>query len=199
MTFFSLITTAFSSVFYGLIVTAAIMAILYVVLKSISKSIAQSPMFLITGVVLAILLVIQTSLMIGAMQAKDAADSAELYLNQLLENSYGTVGARDSQHVLDAVINEYPVIGTYLGVADFSGNDVSNLASSMHTTMIDYLNSYIWHRVWWILGIIVVACVVVMLFDKPNASAGRRMASVSRHDGRRARTGSHQRVSRRRR
>ena len=199
MTFFSLITTAFSSVFYGLIVTAAIMAILYVVLKSISKSIVQSPIFLITGVILAILLVIQTSLMIGAMQAKDAADSAELYLHQLLENSYGTVGAQDSQRVLDAVTNEYPVIGTYLGVADFSGNDVSNLASTMHSTMTDYLNSYIWHRVWWILGIIVVACIVVLLFDKPNAASGRRMAAVSRHDGRRARTGSHQRVSRRRR
>lgn len=166
MAFFSLLSTAFSSIFYGFIVTAAIMAILYVVLKSISKSIVESPIFYITGLVLAILLVIQTSLMIGAMQAKDAADSAELYLHQLLENSYGTVGAQDSQHVLDAVINEYPVIGTYLGVADFSGNDVSNLASSMHTTMIDYLNSYIWHRVWWILGIIVVACIIAICFEK---------------------------------
>ena len=199
MTFFSLITTAFSSVFYGIIVTAVIMAIVYVVLKSISKSIVQTPVFLITGTVLAILLVIQTSLMIGAMQAKEAADAAELYLNQLLENSYGTVGAQDSQKVFDMVTGEFPIIGTYLNIVDFSGHDVSDLASSMHATMTDYLNTYIWHRVWWILGIIVVASIVVMLFDKPNAAAARRAAPVDRHDGRRARTsGGHQRVSRRR-
>lgn len=197
MAFFSLLSTAFSSVFYGIIVTVVIMAILYAVLKTLSKGIVQTPVFLVTGVVLAILLIIQTSLMIGAMQAKDAADSAELYLNQVLENSYGTIGAQDSQKVLDKVTEEFPIIDTYLGVADFSGNDVSNLAGAMHDTMIDYLNSYIWHRVWWILGIIVVASIVVILFDKPNMATVKGRAPSSHHDGHRARSGSHQRVSRR--
>lgn len=175
MTFFSLITTAFSSVFYGVIVTAVMMTVLYFLLKTASRNIVQTIPFYITGVVLAILLVIQTSLMIGAMQAKDAADSAEIYLNQLLENSYGTVGAQDSQRVLDAVTEEFPLIGTYFGMADFSGHDVSELAGSMHETMTGYLNTYIWHRAWWILCIIVVACIIVMLFDK------RTPANRSRH------------------
>ena len=197
MTFFSLFTTAFSSIFYGVIVTVVIMALIYVLLKSLSKGIVQTLVFFVTGVVLAILLTIQFSLMIGAIQAKDAVDSAKIYLNQLLENANGTVGAQDSQKILDAVTDEYPIIGSYIGVANFSGNDVTQLSEAMHETMTNYLNSYIWHRVWWILGIIVVACIIVMLFDKPNAVAGRRMASVSRHDGRRARTGDHQRVRRR--
>lgn len=164
MVFFSLITTAFSSIFYGIIVTAVIMALLYVILKGLSKGIVQTPVFFVTGVVLAILLIVQTSLMIGAIQAKDAVDSAEIYLNQLLENSYGTIGAQDSQRVLDAVTNEFPIIGSFFGVADFSGHDASDLAESMHETMIDNLNSYIWHRVWWILGIIAIACVIVIAF-----------------------------------
>lgn len=197
MTFFSLLSTAFSGIFYSIVVTAVIMAILYAVLKAISKSIVESPVFWVTGIAMAILLIGQFSLMIGAIQAKDAADSAEIYASQLLENYSGTVGAQDSQKVLDAITNEYPVIGSYFDVANFSGHDVSDLASSMHTTMIDYLNSYIWHRVWWILGIVIVACVLVMLFDKPGAAQTRRAPS-DRHDGRRARSGSHQRVSRRR-
>lgn len=164
MTFFSLISTALSSIFYGIIVTAVIMAILYVVLKALSRGIVQTPIFFITGVVLAILLVIQTSLMIGAMQAKDAADSAEIYLSQLLEDSYGAVGAQDSQRILDKITEEFPIIGSYFGLANFSGHDASELAESMHETMIDYLNSYIWHRVWWILGIITIACVIVIAF-----------------------------------
>lgn len=198
MMFFSLFSTAFSSIFYGVIVTAVIMAILYVVLKSLSKGIVQTPMFFVTGVVLAVLLVIQASLMIGAIQAKEAADAAQLYMNQLLENSYGTVSAQDSQRVLDAVTEQFPLIGTYCGIADFSGNDVSNLPKAMHDRMIELLNSYIWHRVWWTLGIIVVACFVVMLFDKPNRGYSKSGTFASRHEGRRARTGSRQRVSRRR-
>ena len=170
MTFFSLITTAFSSILYGIIVTAVIMALLYVVLKAVSRGIVQTPVFYVTGMVMAVLLIIQFSLMIGAIQAKDAADSAEIYMQQLLEDSYGTVDARDSQRVLDAVTNEFPIIGTYLGIANFSGTDVSDLAESMHSTMTTYLSSYIWHRVWWSLGIIVVACVLVMLFDRGNHS-----------------------------
>lgn len=159
--------------FYGVIVTAVIMALLYVILKSLSKSIVQTPVFYITGVVMAVLLVIHTSLLIGAIQAKDAADSAELYLHQLLEDTYGTVGAQDSQFVLDKVTDEFPVIGTYLDIADFSGHDASELAEAMHETMVEYLSSYIWHRVWWILGIIVIACLVVMLFDKRSLTGNK--------------------------
>ena len=151
------------------------MALIYVLLKSLSKGIVQTPVFFVTGVVLAILLTIQFSLMIGAIQAKDAVDSAEIYLNQLLENAYGTVGAQDSQKILDAVTEEYPIIGSYIGVANFSGNDVTQLSEAMHETMISFLNSYIWHRVWWILGLISVGCLIAIIYDRgyrPNSHSG---------------------------
>lgn len=183
MSIFYLITTAFSSVFYGLIVTAVVMAILYAVLKGVSKSIVQTPVFFITGVILSILLVIQFSLMIGAIQAKDAADSAEIYLNQLLENKWGTVGAQDSQQVMDAITDNFPIIGIYVDTADFSGHSVSELPKVMHASMTEYLHSYIWHRVWWSLGIIVIACLIVMLFDRKaqvTAKPQRRANMASR-------------------
>ena len=145
MNFFLLLTDAFSCFLYGIVVTAVIMVILYFVLKTLSQGIVRTPVFYITGVVLAVLLLIQTSLMIGAIQAKDAVDSALIYMNQLLENYSGIVGANDSQQILDAVTEEFPIIGVYLNLADFSGNAVSDLAESIHETMSDYLNSYIWH------------------------------------------------------
>ena len=87
--FFSLFSTAFSSVFYGIVVTVTVMALLYFALKSVSKGIVQTPIFFVTGIVLAVLLAIQSTLLIGALEAKDATDAAELYLNQLLEGSQG--------------------------------------------------------------------------------------------------------------
>lgn len=172
MTFFSLIGTTISCIFYGIIVTAVVMALLYVVLKTISKGIVQTPIFYITGVVLAMLLTIQFSLMIGAIQAKDAADATEIYLNQLLEDCYGTVSAQDSQQIMDAITDQFPILGNFIDIANFSGHDVSELPEVMHSSIIDYLSAYIWHRVWWILGIIVVACVIAMCFKKTYDYSG---------------------------
>lgn len=170
MIFFSLITTAFSSIFYGVIVTTVIMAILYAVLKGISRSMVETPVFYIAGVALAVLLVIQNSLMIGAIQAMGVVDAVDIYLNQLLENASGTIGVQDSQDIMDKVIEKFPIIGSYIGMADFTGHDVSELANTMCQAMKDYLSSYIWHRAWWILGIVVVACLIVMLFDKRDTA-----------------------------
>lgn len=168
------------------------MAILYALLRALSKGIVQSLPFYIIGVVMSILLVIQLSLMIGAMQAKDAADSAELYTRQMLENASGVVGAQDSQRVLEAITDEFPILGAFIGYADFSGTSVSDLAASMHSKITDYLSSYIWHRVWWILGIVIVAIIVVILFEKNgsrlNNQPRRRSAvklSSPRHRNRR--------------
>lgn len=187
MTFFSLISTAFSSIVYGVIITAVIMAILYGVLKSISKAIVQTPVFFVTGFVLAFLLVIQTSQLIGAIYAKGAVDSAEVYLHQRLENDHRTVSANDSQRIFESVREEYPIIGSFWGLADYSGHEASELPEVMHDVMSDYLNSYIWHRLWWILGIITVACLIVMLYDKRNPATGKpkvktRMASRKNYD-----------------
>lgn len=180
MIFFSLFSTAISSIFYGIIVTVTVMALLYLVLRSVSEGIVHTPVFFITGVVLAVLLSIQSSLLIGALEAKNAADAAELYLNQMLEGSQGVIGARESQQVMDALTEEFPLIGTYASLADFSGNDMAELPGVVHDTLTDYLNSFIWHRVWWSLTIIFVACLVVMLYDKRamSASAGKSARKV---------------------
>lgn len=171
MIFFSLFSTAFSSVFYGIVVTVTVMALLYFALKSVSKGIVQTPIFFVTGIVLAVLLAIQSTLLIDALEAKDATDAAELYLNQLLEGSQGVISAKESQQVMDALTEKFPLIGVYANIADFSGNDWAELPRVIHDTLTSYLNSFIWHRVWWSLAIIALACLVVMLFDKRALSS----------------------------
>lgn len=173
MGFFSLLTTMFSSVFYGLVLTVAVMAVLYLLLKSFSKSIVRTPVFFVIGVILAMLLVVNCSMLIGAIQAKGLADSAEMLLNQLVCGMGGMVNVRDSQLAMDAVAEELPLLGVFANLADFSGVEVSELPAAMHQAIVDYLNSYIWRRVGWIVGFIVVACLLAMFFDKKALGTGR--------------------------
>lgn len=170
MIFFSLITTAFSSILYGIMVTAVIMIVMYFVLRAINTCIVQTLVFYITGIVMAVLLVIQFSMMFGAMQAKDAIDSAETYMSQLLEGSEGITDAQHAQEVIESVKDHFPLVGKFIDKENLSEGSTTNLVANMHTTITDYLNSYIWHRVWWILGFVVVACGVVVIYAPGNVS-----------------------------
>lgn len=179
MTFISLFQTTFTCILNGIVITAAIMAILYFILKSLSRNMVRTPIFYITGIVMALLLIVQISLMIGAFKAKSAADGAEIYLHQMLENKYGTVGANDSQQIMDSVTGSFPIIGVYVNIADFSGHDYSDLADSMHETMISYLNTYIWHRFLWTLAIIIIACLIIMMYDKRSSATKKPKNKVT--------------------
>ena len=165
-TFFSLLGTGISCIFYGIIATAVIMSILYFILKSLSKGIVKSIPFYITGVILAFLLICNFSIAIGAYQVKDSTDAMGLSLKQLTENAYGFVNANESQAVFDILIDEYPMLGNYLQIADFSGNHVSDLAMAIPQVVRKEMNDVIWSNILWALGYIVMACVVVMIFDK---------------------------------
>lgn len=178
MIFFSFISTTISSIFYGFLAIVVIMAVLYVVLRSIDRGIVQTPIFYITGVVLAILLFIQTTLMFGAMQAKDMADAAQQYVSEMIEGYQGIVNTDESQKVIENVTDEFPIIGKFVDLTSFNGLDVSDLPAAIHASIVDYLNSYLWRRVWWILGIVIVACAVVMLFNDNNASTNKSVGKA---------------------
>ena len=170
MIFFSLISTAFSSIFYGLIATIAIIAIIYFALKAFNPGIVQTPVFYVTGALLVVLLFIQTSLMFGAMQAKDTADTAQQYISGLIENYQGIANAEESRQAIDAIADEFPIIGNFVDLTVFYGQSIADLPTSIHATVTNYLNSYIWHRIWWMLGIILTACIVVSLYAQSNTS-----------------------------
>ncbi|MBR1499267.1 MAG: hypothetical protein IJ615_06525 [Bacteroidaceae bacterium] len=184
MVFFSLISTAFSCLFYGLVATTAVMAILYAVLRSLGRDIVQTIPFYLTGVVLAVLLTIQFSLLTGAMQGMGVADSAETFIRQQLDNATGIIDAQESRQVMEALTEQFPVIGSFIGKTDLSGSDVTELPEKVHESITGYLSNYIWRRVWWILGTIVVACVVAVIARETSdtkTSKGIQHPSRSNH------------------
>lgn len=182
MVFLNLLSTAFSAIFYGFIAMLVVMVLYYVIFKAIDKDVVHSKAFFGVGAVLSILLFLQFSLLIGAAQAKSEVDPAEIYLSQLTENAVGTLGINDSQEILNSVITEYPLIGTYIGVCDFSGQSIENIPTVMADTMRSYLSTYIWHRVWWILGFIATAGVLVCVIPGTGRHSGKRLSDESYDD-----------------
>ena len=136
-----------------------------------------------TGVVLAVLLTIQFTLLIGAVRCKGSIDSVQVFLEQNVENNIGTVSAKESQEILDDMVEEFPLIGVFIGYANFSGNDVRNLPEVMCDSLNSFFNKYILHRILWIMVLVVTACVIVMLYDRRTTThTVRTNARVARRN-----------------
>ena len=182
MIILSLLSTAMSSILYGIIATVVVIVLFYVLFKALDSDVVRSKAFIAVSSVLAFLLIIQFSMLIGAVQAKGEVDSAEIYLQQISENKYGIIDANESQALLNEVTNEFPLIGTYIGVCNFAGHSMEDIASAMADTMRSYLTTFIWHRVWWILGFIVTAGVLVCVIPGTGRRKGKNLSDTSYDD-----------------
>ncbi len=168
--FFSLVETAVSSIFYGVMATCAVMAILYLILRTLDRGIVKTLAFYLTGIALAMLLFIQFSLLSGAYKAKGATDSAVNYLSQLSEEHDYTVGINDIKQELDSVFEKFPILGSFVDITNYTDQELSDLVDTLHETISDRINKYIWHRVLWIIGFIVVACTISVVFNRSYQS-----------------------------
>lgn len=162
MMFFELFSTGFMCVFYGIVITSGIMALLYLGLRQLNRGIVSSMPFYIPGIVMFILLTIQLSLLVGAFEAKGYVDGIESYVAQLVEGMTGVLSAQESQVILEKVTEESPLLGVYFDVCNFSGNEIEDLPQVMAETLRENLVSYIWHRVWWSAGIILLGVVIAI-------------------------------------
>lgn len=97
---------------------------------------------------------------------KESTEAMELSLRQLTEQVSGVVNANESQAIFDVLVDEFPMLGNFLQFADFSGNNVSDLALAMPREVRSEMDDVIWSNLLWALAYIAIACVVVMIFDR---------------------------------
>lgn len=179
-----LVSLAFSTVIYGLLATAALMAILYFVLHEINHNAVRNIPFFITGIVLFPLLLTQFTLLFGAMETKSLVDSIEIFVSRSLESLHVTptaaITGEDSQEMLNLIIQQFPILGVFADTCTFTGTQYSELAQTIGETLRDYLNSYMWRRIFWTLGFVVVATTIAILVpsagykDTVNRTSSRK-------------------------
>lgn len=164
--FLSLIFESLSCIVYGIIITAFIMVTLYFVLKMLSEGIVRSIPFLVTGPILAILLLVNTTVMVGAFKVKSLAKTMNIWLTQQLNGYSGIVDVEASQEIGEMLEGKFPILSAYLNIWKFSGTSISDLPNAMTGTITDAMNSQICSNILWSLGGIVVATLVALYFDK---------------------------------
>lgn len=182
----NLLQNCTSSLFWGLIITSSIMVIMYFVLKSLSRGCVKSIPFFIAFPVFFLILLYNSTLLVGAAKAKSCVDSVELYVRQLVADRNFTVDILQSQEILNEINDEFPIISSFINLADFSGNESQNLAEAMHDEMNHFFNVYIWKKIGWIIGFTVLMFIIAVVSDKGNGgNANRSQRRKSERSGER--------------
>lgn len=170
MIFFELLSSAFSCLLYGFLTTFCIMAIIYVVLRQLSRGIVQSVGFYISGCVLTIVFLVQFTLMFGAFKAKEYVDTVETEVSQLAEGISGAVSSEETKEIIDELRSENYMFDLFMNNINFQVEDVTELPHVIAQTYRDKLNSFLWERFWWILGSMVLAIIIMILTRERSSS-----------------------------
>lgn len=164
--FFTLFSGALSSVFYGLVITAFVMATLYFLLSVASKGAVKSIPFYISFILLFFFLWANMSVMVGAFQVKSETETMKIWLQQQLTEFSGLVDGEDSQIIGDALDEHFPILGHYLNLFDFSGHDFEEIPVVMTDAINKTMTGQIWKNILWSLGFILAASLISLYFDK---------------------------------
>lgn len=182
---FSIARYAIGSLFLGVLLTAAGLALMFWLIKSWRRKSEYTPLSFVVGAVLFCFLSFQAILLCGAVAIKGYTDDVEYAINEAvkaLPEDY-EFNKNDSQAILNGVSDAWPLVSHYLERADFSGHTPDTIATAMADEMNRWMNWYIARRVGWSLLFVVIGAFVVnkTMDTVEEKRFSRRQSSASRY------------------
>ncbi|MBR7166974.1 MAG: hypothetical protein IKD38_04475 [Bacteroidaceae bacterium] len=178
----SIIGSLIGAAVWGLIISLAVVFILFFIIKLFDDYHATSPISLITYLLLIIFLTFQCTLAVGASYAKEYTEGiGEIVTTIIAETSQGINNSisnieasantiLENEKLSEAISEHYPMIEYILGDISteiVSGSNYATLAEQIVANVNKMINSYIVRRVLWMAGAIAVASAVI-LFTRPK-------------------------------
>lgn len=194
MAFFEIVSTMFGVLFYAILATMVFMGLLFVLLRAIDKRHVGTIPFFITGIFFAVFLIVQFTLMFGAMRVNavvsDLKETATAFCNvqqnglAMLADNLSDDASVNLEEVTSKMKYDIGILETYGSVLGMKTEDfaldaegVEGVSEDIFRMVNDRLSTYIWHRVWWIIGISILTCIIVLMLPGKKSSFGRRTYS----------------------
>lgn len=185
---YDILTYSAGSLIIGLIVTLLLVGLLFFIVKGFFPQSTFSPLSIVVGVVLTFFLGYRMITMCGAISLKWMCDDFETYINGLIPEKMlqeaVPLSESETDVIMDKALNEFPILSQFVGGGTFIGNDTSNIAHAMATTLNEFLNQFIWQSLLWGFVYLVIAAALVVWtlkkqWDHRLSSSGRYTAGHS--------------------
>lgn len=176
MVLFEILRYSFSSVIWGVLIAISCMALFVFLIKGWYKDATFSPVSYLVGAVLFLFLSFQCVLIVGSLKIISMTDDYEQQITALVQ-SYSPedeVSQAQASEVIDAIINEFPILEYYISGGEFSGYTASQLPTAVAQELRSFMRWYIFRRILWCLGFVAVGAFLVIRSLSKNYTNPRR-------------------------
>ena len=104
-------------------------------------------------------------------------DEYEQRITTIVESVYSPsdeVSMSQASDVIDTIIDEFPILEYYIGGGEFSGFTASQLPHAMADELRSFMRWYIFRRILWCLGFVIVGAICVIKSLSKNYQTVRR-------------------------
>ena len=179
---FDILQYSISSVFWGILIAVACMALFVFLIKGWYKDATFSPISYVVGALLFLLLSFQCILIVGSLKIIDMSDVYEQQISAIVESVYSPseeVTQSQASDIIDAIIEEFPILHYYVSGGEFSGFSARDLPHAITQELRSFMRWYIFRRILWCLGFVIVGAVCVIKSMSRNYARQRTQRSQS--------------------
>lgn len=175
---FHIIRYSLGNLFLGVLLTVVGILLMFVLIRSWRRDSTFTPISYIVGVILFFFLSFQAVLLCGAVTIKSYCEEVEYAINDWVKDApVETVyNQAESQIILEQIMDQWPLVGYFVNLADFSGHTPETIASAMAGELRSVMNYFILRRIGWSLFFVVIGAFVVI---KSMERVTRRSRSYS--------------------
>jgi hypothetical protein len=162
---FDILRYSFSSVIWGVLIAVACMALFVFLIKGWYKDATFSPISYIIGGVIFLFLSFQCILIVGSLKIIDTTDYYETEISRIVDSAYDaadevTMGQADD--IIQMIIDRFPLLQYYISGGEFSGFTAKELPHAMADELRSFMRWYIFRRILWCLGFVIIGAVCVI-------------------------------------
>lgn len=165
MVLFDILSYSISSLIWGILISLACMALFVFLIKGWYKDATFSPASYLVGFVLFVLLCFQCILIVGSLKIINTSDEYEAQISAIVESIYTPseeVPQEQASSIIDEIIKESPILQYYIGGGEFSGYKANELPHAIVEELQSFMRWFIFRRILWCLGFVVVGAIIVI-------------------------------------
>lgn len=161
---YTIVSYSLGNLFLGILLTLVGVGLMFFLIRSWFSNSSFTPFSYIVGFVLFLFLSFQAVLLCGAVTIKSYCDEVEVAINEWVRNLPDDVqfDKESSQQVLEQIQQEWPLVGYFVGGADFTGHTPVDIARAMTDELHSFMNGFILRRIGWSLLFVVVGAFIVI-------------------------------------
>ena len=162
---YDILRYSISSVIWGILIAVACMSLFVFLIKGWYKDATFSPVSYVIGAVLFLFLSVQCVLIVGSLKIIDTTDYYETEIANIVDSAYDTadeitIGQADD--IIQVIIDRFPLLQYYIGGGEFSGFTAKELPHAMADELRSFMRWYIFRRILWCLGFVIVGAICVI-------------------------------------